>query len=79
MEGDLVSTTVEQLSLGSSSEKPHPEVSYISSIIRITRIEGAAGSVQERDETNKYQIELLAPSAGQSALCSPALQSFLMS
>lgn len=64
MERELMYPSMEQLPLGSSFEKPQPEVSYICSIIRITRTDEAIGTTQEDDHNLRYRIELLAPSAG---------------
>lgn len=71
-------TPVEQLPLGSSSEIPEADISYIGSIIRITRTDDCIGTAQEKDGNLQYRIELLAPSTGLFALCLPALLSCLM-
>lgn len=74
-EGDLEYTAMGQLPLRSPHERPQPEVSYICSIIRITRTDGVVGTAHECDKNLQYLIELLAPSAGLSTLCLVALKS----
>lgn len=68
-------TTMGQLPLRSPHSRPQPEVSYICSIIRITRTDGVVGTAHECDKNHQYLIELLAPSAGLSTLCLVELQS----
>ncbi|MCJ1428946.1 hypothetical protein MMC29_006857, partial [Sticta canariensis] len=64
MERDFMYPSMEQLPLGSLFEKPQPEISYICSIIRITRADEVVGTTQEGGHNLRYRIELLAPSAG---------------
>ncbi|MCJ1469809.1 hypothetical protein MMC07_008451 [Pseudocyphellaria aurata] len=59
-----MSDAMDQLQVGSSSERLHAQVSYICSIVRITRTDGDVGTEQECGEKLRYHIELLAPSSG---------------
>ena len=78
MERDLMYPSMEPLPWGSLFEKLRPEISYICSIIRITRTDEVVGTTQEGDHNLRYRVELLAPSAGLLTFCSPASQSYLI-